>query len=342
MKIHLKNTAFLLLLAAILALPGLVVAKGPPIRVEQAIPGEAVQGQRNLGVKIKGKGFGSDATVRFLVAGTDDDAQIDVTSVVYDTATGDLDTIINVNETAIISGYDIEVQRSGGRGGKGTDLFRVQSQTGGGHSTLSAEFCLTMNDMDPGLGSDGKGEYCHSKKDRIIAGTGAGAGFRFDTNISRQPPRRTVSVKFPPTPDKLYDDSGNFLTDLLSTGYEIDLRFNKTHGGLDLGTLNENNSVGYVPIDVWLVSSDGFDSLAMAYGGENINPLADHGYLKGNLCVHNYTEDAKVTWISDEVWTVETNPTDADACLWDKNSDLRIQEGTVVNMPFKFTITIID
>ena len=122
----LRCTAILLLLTLSLAWLDLAVAKGPPIRVEQAIPSEAAQGQQGLPVKIKGKGFGPGSTVRFLVAGTNDDSQIVVPEVVYDPATGDLDTVIDVSETAAISDYDIEV-RLGGRGGKGTDLFRVKS-----------------------------------------------------------------------------------------------------------------------------------------------------------------------------------------------------------------------
>jgi hypothetical protein len=117
-----KITTLLLLLAISVAWLDVVVAKGPPVKVEQATPNEAEQGQQILAVKIKGSGFKAGDTVHFLVTGTEDDAQIDVSVAIFDAETGDLNTTINVSETATISGYDIEVRSSGGRGGKGTGL----------------------------------------------------------------------------------------------------------------------------------------------------------------------------------------------------------------------------
>lgn len=126
-----KITAVLLMLTISLAWLDVAAAKGPRVKVEQAIPGEAEQGQQILAVKIKGSGFQAGDTVHFLVAGTKDEAQIDVSVAVYDPATGDLNTIINVSEKATISGYDIEIRRTSGRGGKGTDLFKVKGKGGG-------------------------------------------------------------------------------------------------------------------------------------------------------------------------------------------------------------------
>ena len=338
MKKLLRNTGFLLLLTALLALPGLVLAKGPPIRVEQAIPGEAIQGQQNYQVKIKGRGFDNGATVRFLVAGTEDDAQIHVTSVVYDAATGDLDTVINVNDLATVSYYDIEVELSGTRGGKGTDLFKVQSKSGA-NDNLVAEFCLNMDNLTPGFGSDGN-DYCHSKKEHVIVRTGSGPGFRFDSNSTKKAPKRTVSVNFPGTLGevRVYDDTGNFLNTFLSMGYEIDLRFNQKNGGLDLGSLSPGDE-GFVPIDVNLESADGMDSIGISYSVDTV-PFS-HGYLTEQTCTGNNTLEARVKRDSDTVWVIESNPLNSNACLWDMNSDLLLQQqGTVVNMPFKFTITI--
>lgn len=128
-----KITTFLLLLVLSVAWLDLVVAKGPSVKVkvEQAVPGEAEQGQQVLAVKIKGSGFKAGDTVHFLVAGTKDETQINVSVAIYDAATGDLDTIINVIEAATIADYDIEIRRSGGRGGKGTGLFKVKGKGGG-------------------------------------------------------------------------------------------------------------------------------------------------------------------------------------------------------------------
>jgi len=313
---------------------------GKTIEVLSADPPSAIPGI-TLNVTIGGKGFDRTAKVKFLKKNTSELGDVTVGSVAISGSTAIIATI-TISDTAVLDqGYDIEVSMSRGRGGKGTDLFRVQSQASGGHSNLSAEFCVTMTDLSPGLGQDGEGNYCHSKKDRILAFTGNGPGFRFDTNNSKQAPKRTIGVEFPDGTVTVLDDFDEWLTDLPSMDYEIDLRFNKTYDGLDLGELSPNGGVGYVPIDIWFLSPEGTHSFAMAYG-ENIDPLADHGYLKGNLCVQNYTMDAKVTRNSDIQWTIESNPDDANACLWDRDFDLRIQEGTVVNMPFRFIITRID
>ena len=73
-----KLTTSLLLLAISLAWLGIVEAKGPRVKVEQAIPGEAEQGRQNLPVKIKGQNFKAGDGVLFLVTDTSDDSQVDV------------------------------------------------------------------------------------------------------------------------------------------------------------------------------------------------------------------------------------------------------------------------
>lgn len=339
MKVQTKNTTFLLLLMIALVWTGLALAKGPSIRVNEAIPSEAVQGQQDYKVKIRGKGFGHGATVRFLVADSEDDDQIVVEegSVVYDDETGDLDMVIDVKSGATISYYDIEVLMSGRRGGKGTDLFRVQSQTSG-NDNLTAKFCLTMDPLNPGFSSDGK-EYCDSKKDHVGVATGAGPGFRFDSNLTNKAPKRTVSVNFPGDEVRVYDDGGQYLSTLFTMDYEIDLRFNQKNGGLDLGSLENPGDVGFVPIDIDLRSLDGIDHIGMSYSVDTV-PFS-HGYLTGQTCTVNNTLMARVERISTTEWTIESNPLNSNTCLWDMNSDLLSQqEGTVVQMPFRFTIKI--
>jgi hypothetical protein len=338
MKTLLKNIGYLSLLTALLTLPASVLAKGPPIRVEQAVPGEAIQGEKNYPVTIKGRGFESGATVRFFVTDTEDDTQITVTSVVYDAETGDLNTVIDVDDLATVSYYDIEVELSGNRGGKGTDLFKVQSQSGG-NDNLVAEFCLDMNNLTPGFGSDGN-EYCHSKKEHVIVRTGSGPGFRFDSNSTNKAPKRVVNVNFPGTSEevKVYDDENNFLKTFFSTTYEIDLRFNQKNGGLDLGSLNPGEE-GFVPIDINLKSVDGMDRIGISYSVNTV-PFS-HGYLTGQTCTSTNTLEARVYRESDIKWLIESNPENSNACLWDMNSDLlKQQKGTVVKLPFRFTITI--
>ncbi|MGD8358241.1 MAG: hypothetical protein PVG42_09320 [Lysobacterales bacterium] len=120
---------FALVIAAVLSL-GLcqsVLAKGKPVKVEvtNADPSEAAQGQE-LDVVISGSGFDSGSSVSYLVTGTTDDTQVTVESVEYVSPT-ELKTHVTVHGNAAATDYDIEVQNSSGRKGKGTTLFRVKA-----------------------------------------------------------------------------------------------------------------------------------------------------------------------------------------------------------------------
>jgi hypothetical protein len=101
-------------------------AKGPPgpeVKVLSATPGSLQQGEME-NIVIRGSGFDSNAKVKFLVGGTKDASQIDVKSVTY----VDAETLmvsIEVLGEALTANYDIEVQASSGRKGKGTTLFAV-------------------------------------------------------------------------------------------------------------------------------------------------------------------------------------------------------------------------
>jgi len=321
-----------------LLLTGTVEANGPPIRVEQAIPSVAEQGQQQLHVKIRGKGFKPGDLVRFLVADTDNDEEINVLTVTYDESTGDLDTVITVDEDAEISNYDIEVYRSG-RGGKGTDLFSVLEQnTGSGNSSLSAEFCLYLTNLVPGLAPDDTDVYCDNKRQKVKVATGSGPGFRFDTNTSKNSPKRTVTLNVSGGGVDIYDNANNYLNTLFTGDYDIGLRFNKTNGGLDLGAMNINE-VGYVPVDIQVTSPDGSNSYGLAFG-ENSKPFS-HGDLTDNPCVRNNTLDARVERMSASMWSIESNRNNDKACLWNNpTAGLADQEGTVVKMPFHFVIEI--
>ncbi|MGD8358240.1 MAG: hypothetical protein PVG42_09315, partial [Lysobacterales bacterium] len=128
MKNHrLTFPAIVVLAIWAVAFAQIVMAKGPPNKVEvtAANPSEATQGQE-LDVVISGSGFDSGSSVSYLVTGTKDDSQVDVLSVEYISDT-ELKTRIRPKDAALVTDYDIEVQSSSGRKGKGTTLFRVKS-----------------------------------------------------------------------------------------------------------------------------------------------------------------------------------------------------------------------
>ena len=99
-------------------------AQAQQIQVNAADPAAAAQATVNLDVRVDGKGFKNGANAKFLVTGTADPGGVQVNSTTFVSST-ELRVNIDVAETATIAGFDIQVSNSDGRGGKGTELFRV-------------------------------------------------------------------------------------------------------------------------------------------------------------------------------------------------------------------------
>ena len=224
---------------------------------------------------------------------------------------------------------------------------------GGTGSTLTADFCLIMTDENPGLAPDGElasngiDDYCHDRKERVMIFTGSGPGFRFDSNTKNQPPKRSVVLIFPGGQVSVEDDDGNFLNTFISGIYQIDLRFNRKNGGLDLGSMLLDSDPGapdyFVPVNIWVLAvpnqTTEFALFSLAYS-ENTDPL-NAMELIGNSCVTDFTLDAQVKRLAENRWSIESNPVNQTACLWDWGSGYENQAGTPVVMPFYFEITII-
>jgi hypothetical protein len=99
--------------------------KGGKVTVESANPRSVVQTFEE-DVTIVGTGFDDGSEVRFLVTGTDDDSQIEVGTPEFISSTELKVHIKTTGSTATVD-YDVEVQATSGRKGKGTTLFKVQS-----------------------------------------------------------------------------------------------------------------------------------------------------------------------------------------------------------------------
>lgn len=352
MNIHRPfSLLFLITMTAGLLTAATDLAAGP-LKVKSADPNSGVVGETHI-VTIKGVGFTNAKKVRFLVNKSNSDTgNVQVTEL---TEVDDETLTVKVDlDGATVADYDIEVQLSGGRKGKGTTLFRVQSKDGGGTgSTLTAVFCLNMPPTGSGLSlaSDGKrapngvDDYCDDKSQRVMILTHSHPGFRFDSNSKSRPPRRWVQVDVPDGPVTVTDDDDMVLSTFNTGDYQIDLRFNKGNGGLDLGGMELHSDEGgpeyFVPVNVWLDSLDGYNnSFGLAYS-TNTEPLND-GRLADNTCIDGTnTLDAQVKRLSLGSWSIESNPDNATACLWDLNADLFNQTtGTLVQMPFFVLIEI--
>ena len=114
-----------------LCLAGLPAFAAPPsggggskVTVTAANPPDAFQGEE-LDVIVSGSGFDAGSQVSYLVTGTTDASQVEVISVQFISST-ELKTRIRPKDAALPTEYDIQVQTSSGRKGKGTTLFRVK------------------------------------------------------------------------------------------------------------------------------------------------------------------------------------------------------------------------
>jgi hypothetical protein len=127
-----------------------VPASAQSLQVTSANPNNAPQGSTNLIVKIGGSGFKNKGnSAAFYVTGsTTDTGGITVNSTSF-VSSSEVDANITVSSTATLSGFDIYVT-SGGRTGKGTDLFTVTSNGANSCTDVSLEAI-----MAPGLPSGG-------------------------------------------------------------------------------------------------------------------------------------------------------------------------------------------
>jgi uncharacterized delta-60 repeat protein len=103
---------------------GNVPAAFAQISVTAADPPTGEQGTLNLSVIIKGKGFKNGAKAKWFKTGTTDPDGVAVRSTQFISST-DLVANIDIADWASLSLFDIQVQNTDGRTGKGTELFSV-------------------------------------------------------------------------------------------------------------------------------------------------------------------------------------------------------------------------
>ena len=110
------------------------------IQVNSADPDFAEQGTVNLDVLIQGNGFDNTAQAVFLVTGTENPGGITVNST---RARGSKKLLVNIDieVDADVAKFDIKVNQSGGRTGKGTELFSVKAR--------GASSCQVIQPLNP-------------------------------------------------------------------------------------------------------------------------------------------------------------------------------------------------
>lgn len=127
-------------------------ASAQEIEVTGADPSEAEQATVNLDVNITGNGFGKGAKAKFLVTGTENPGGVTVNRTTF-VNSKKLIANIDVDETAEVGGFDIEVTTKG-RTGKGIDLFSVQKK-----GITVPPRAVFRDDASDGIRSDEQGTW---------------------------------------------------------------------------------------------------------------------------------------------------------------------------------------
>jgi hypothetical protein len=186
------------------------------IQVTSATPNSAAQGTYNLNVIVAGSGFKSGATAKWYESGTTNTGGVTVSSTTVNSSS-QLTANITVSSTAYVGSFDIVVQNSDGRTGKGTGLFAVTqngnaaptSCSGTGGSGVSFNVTTNLLGVDTNstgslpspyqLLSDGLGVYTtykNSKTDSVTSQIQQNScDWQLDTTNSRS---RTVQLSLIP------------------------------------------------------------------------------------------------------------------------------------------------
>jgi hypothetical protein len=121
-----RYSSALLIIAGLIAGLATLPATGQ-IQVTSTNPSAAPQGTVNLNVTISGSGFKKGATAAWYVTGTTNPGGVTVNSTAFN-GSSSLTANITVASDAVTSGFDIVVQNTDGRTGKGTDAFTVTAK----------------------------------------------------------------------------------------------------------------------------------------------------------------------------------------------------------------------
>ena len=137
LRLSLVVTLLTLCLTVLLVFSGHDSNAQGQVQVTAADPSSTVQGTINLNVRVTGKGFKNGAQAKWFVTGTTNPGGVTVNSTTF-VSSSELSANITVADDAVVANYDIQVQNSDGRGGKGTELFGVVPKGGGGGSNCPA------------------------------------------------------------------------------------------------------------------------------------------------------------------------------------------------------------
>jgi uncharacterized delta-60 repeat protein len=230
-----------------------------PIQVAAADPASAAQGTLNLNVRVNGKGFKNGAKAKWLVTGTTDPGGVTVNSTTFVSST-ELTANITVADTAVIANFDIAVENSDGRGGKGTELFAVLAKGGnaGGVSNCPAPIPAPTSDTKCYAAMPGCLDVTFGTNGIVITDPSVNqVGYNRPTGLLVQPDGEIIATG-------LTSAGINTNLDFVALRYNSDGSLDKTFGDPDplnpplrLGYVRTPFSTDYDPSQTSLLQPDG-------------------------------------------------------------------------------------
>lgn len=212
-------------------------AQAQQVQVTAADPAAAAQGTINLNVKVTGKGFKNGAKAKWFITGTTDPGGVQVNSTAF-VNPGELTANITVSDTAIIANFDIQVLNADGRGGKGTELFRVVAKGTNGSSACPALAPAPTSDTKCYAALPGCLDITFGNNGLVI--TEVGTGGNHATGVLIQADGKIIVT------GNAHGPSSN--GDFVVLRYHMDGSLDKTFGDPDV--LNPPFRLGYVRTEV--------------------------------------------------------------------------------------------
>jgi len=163
------RTAVVLLTLVITSLI-LSTSTSAQISVTSALPNSATQGTINLNVTIGGKGFKTGAKAQWFISGTTNPGGVTVNSTAF-VNSNTLTANITVSSTANVGGFDVVVNNTDGRTGKGTELFAVQSAQGQCNDVPLQLIVVPQTPGQGGVSGDGMSIYNNPNDPTFNGGT---------------------------------------------------------------------------------------------------------------------------------------------------------------------------
>lgn len=129
------------------------------IQVTSATPPAAPQGTINLNVAIGGNGFKKGAKSVFYLSGTNNTDGVTVNSTTFNSSS-QVTANVSISDTASIANFDVVVQNTDGRTGKGSQLFSVTAKGSQiGCTTLGTPSTFTLVTTLNYVSSSGAPQY---------------------------------------------------------------------------------------------------------------------------------------------------------------------------------------